>query len=155
MFVNVLAAKTEGSGGGFDYFTLILLAVFAIFIFMMFRRQKKSQQKVKSQQAQMAPGVDIMTSYGLYGTVVDIDESENKVVIELSPGNTATVHRQSVTKIITAPVETPMIPDDASELTYGAAHDGGKATAGETSEETLNRLNSDDRWNKDEKNNDQ
>lgn len=120
MFVNVLAANSDqaAAGGGFNYFTLVLLAVFAIFIFMMFRRQKKSQQQVKQQQAQMAPGVEVMTSYGLFGTVVDIDETDNKVVMELSPGTRATVHRQSVTKIITpAAEETPQVPDDASELT--------------------------------------
>ena len=38
-------------------------------------------------QSKFAPGVDIMTSFGLFGRIVSMDEAENKVVIELSPGN--------------------------------------------------------------------
>ena len=41
-----------------------------------------------------------MTSFGLFGRIVSIDDDENKVVLELSPGNLATVHRQAVTKIV-------------------------------------------------------
>lgn len=124
MFVNVLAESTQDSaqgGGGFDPFLLIMLAIFGIFIFMMFRRNKKAQKQVQEQQAKMAPGVEVMTSYGLFGTVVSLDEAENKVVLELSPGNQATVHRQSVTKILTAAEEDNpednVVPDDASSLT--------------------------------------
>ncbi|GAB3273181.1 preprotein translocase subunit YajC [Arthrobacter pigmenti] len=123
MFVNVLAESTQGSaqgGGGFDPFLLIMLAIFGIFIFMMFRRNKKAQKQVQEQQSKMAPGVEVMTSYGLFGTVVSLDEAENKVVLELSPGNHATVHRQSVTKIITVTEEDDVVPDDASSLTGGS-----------------------------------
>ena len=41
-----------------------------------------------------------MTSFGLFGRIVSIDDAENKVVLELSPGHLATVHRQAVTKIV-------------------------------------------------------
>ena len=61
-----------------------------------------------------------MTSFGLFGRIVDIDEAENKVMLELSPGNTATVHRQAVTKIVepvVAAEEPTVVPDDASSLT--------------------------------------
>lgn len=120
MFVNVLAETAPAPAeGGFNFTTLILLAVFAVFIFLMFRKNKKAQKAVQEQQSQMAPGVEVMTSYGLFGTVISTDDAENKVVLETSPGNTVTVHRQSVTKII--PVaeeeEETVVPDDASTLT--------------------------------------
>lgn len=37
---------------------------------------------------------------GLFGTVVSVDTEENKAVIELSPGNTATVHLQAIGKAV-------------------------------------------------------
>lgn len=123
MFVNVLAESAQGSaqgGGGFDPFLLIMLAIFGIFIFMMFRRNKKAQKQMQEQQSKMAPGVEVMTSYGLFGTVVSLDDAENKVVLELSPGNQATVHRQSVTKILTDTTQDDVVPDDASSLTGGS-----------------------------------
>ncbi|MBT1003705.1 preprotein translocase subunit YajC [Paenarthrobacter sp. DKR-5] len=139
--------------------TLALLAIFAVFIFMTFRRQKKAQRQQQEQQAQMGPGVEVMTSFGLYGTVVSVDDAENKVVLELSPGNTATVHRQAVTKILTPAADAaapagattvdptaPVVPDDASSLTGATSTEDtlpgqpAEPARPETPEETLRRL---------------
>ncbi|MDN5669412.1 MAG: preprotein translocase subunit YajC [Renibacterium salmoninarum] len=128
---------------------IILLVLFAVVIFFMFRRSRAQQKAQQEQQAKMLPGVEVMTSFGLFGTVQSIDAEDNKVVLEISPGTTATVHRQAVTKIITpaeAVEETPVVPDDASSLTgpVQAAAEPGEAkdvSSTETAEETLARLN--------------
>jgi preprotein translocase subunit YajC len=160
VFTSISAATTPAaSGGGFDPMTLILLAVFAVFIFMMFRRNKAAKKTQQEQQAKLAPGVEIMTNFGLFGTVLSIDDAENKVVVELSPGTTATVHRQTITKIMEPSVAEPVIPNDASSLTAtegtGAtaagtnSFTGTNSFAGETPEETLDRLNNQNRNGKD------
>ncbi|UKA60854.1 preprotein translocase subunit YajC [Arthrobacter sp. FW306-2-2C-D06B] len=117
--------------------TILLFAMLGVFIFMMFRRNKKTQQQQAKLQSQFAPGVDVMTSFGLFGRIVSMDDAENKVVLELSPGNLATVHRQAVTKIV-EPVEEAAVdvPDDASSLT-----DADASASAETPDETLKRLN--------------
>ena len=119
--------------------TILLFAMLGVFIFMMFRRNKKTQQTQAKLQSQFAPGVDVMTSFGLFGRIVSLDDAENKVVLELSPGNLATVHRQAVTKIV-EPVEEASVdvPDDASSLT---AADTDASASTETPEESLKRLN--------------
>lgn len=125
---------------------IVLFAMLGIFIFMMFRRNKKTKEQQATLQSQFAPGVEVMTSFGLFGRIVSMDDEENKVVLELSPGNLATVHRQAVTKIVepaaVAEEETAVVPDDASSLT---AQDAGTPTtpaaAVETPDETLKRLN--------------
>ncbi|GGC82505.1 hypothetical protein GCM10011512_06540 [Tersicoccus solisilvae] len=152
-----------------DPLFLIMLVVLIFLIFTMFRRNKKAQTEAQERKSSMAPGQQVMTSYGLFGTVVSVDAPENKVVLELSPGNTATVHLQSVTKIID-PAETSATADagataagaplDAEPLDTpradaqrtgdpvlgdprdadGAASDA-SATRTETPEETLRRLN--------------
>ncbi|MCY0903797.1 preprotein translocase subunit YajC [Arthrobacter sp. H14-L1] len=155
MFTSILAAD-QPQAGGFDPMTLILFALFAVVILMMFRRQKKAKAAQQEQQAKLATGVAVMTNFGLFGTVLSIDDAENKVVLELSPGNTATVHRQTITKI-TAPVQNDSaVPDDASSL-MGMPSDGqadphprayGDAGAGNVSEsadETILRLNKDNK----------
>jgi preprotein translocase subunit YajC len=119
--------------------TILLFAMLGVFIFMMFRRNKKTQQQQAKLQSQFAPGVDVMTSFGLYGRIVSMDDAENKVVLELSPGNLATVHRQAVTKIVEPTEEAAVdVPDDASSLT---AADTDAPAPTETSEESLKRLN--------------
>ena len=119
---------------------IVLFAMLGIFIFMMFRRNKKTKEQQATLQSQFEPGVEVMTSFGLFGRIVSMDDAENKVVLELSPGNLATVHRQAVTKIVEpAAAEAPAVPDDASSLT---AEEQGSAPAGsETPDETLKRLN--------------
>ncbi|MET1156086.1 preprotein translocase subunit YajC [Arthrobacter sp.] len=148
MFVNLLAATNtqQQSGGGIDVMTIGLFAVFALLIFFMFRKQKKVQaqmrEKTERLKEQMVPGTEVMTQFGLFGTVVSVDADNNKVVLELSPGNTATVHTQAVNEVVTP--ETPEVPDDASSLTAERAD-----RPEETAEETLKRLN--EEQNKDTK----
>ncbi|MGR0160011.1 preprotein translocase subunit YajC [Paenarthrobacter nitroguajacolicus] len=123
--------------------TILLFVMLGLFVFMMFRRNKKTQQQQAEMQSKFAPGVDVMTSFGLFGRIVSIDEAENKVVIELSPGNQATVHRQAVTKVVEATSEeAPVVPDDASSLT-GVETEAPAAV--ETPEETIARLNKEDK----------
>jgi preprotein translocase subunit YajC len=124
---------------------IVLFAMLGIFIFMMFRRNKKTKEQQATLQSQFAPGVEVMTSFGLFGRIVSMDDEENKVVLELSPGNLATVHRQAVTKIVEPAVATEeeptVVPDDASSLTTHDAGTSSTPAAAETPDETLKRLN--------------
>ena len=153
---------TEQAPGGFTFSSLLLPILLALFIFMMFRKQKKTQKTVQEQRTQMVPGTEVMTQFGLFGTIVSINNDENKAVLELSPGNTATVHLQALTKVVTtepaADEEAPVVPDDASSITAADREDAARsaetapagdelrrdesvARADETPEETLDRLN--------------
>ncbi len=156
MFGLISAQNQPQAGGGIDIMTILLFVVLGLFVFMMFRRNKKTQQQQAKLQSKFEPGVEVMTSFGLFGRIINIDEAENKVTLELSPGNTATVHRQAVTKIVEpviAAEEPTDVPDDASSLTSekvnaenadsaAAVHE---APSNETPEETLRRLNDEDK----------
>ncbi|MHA7223159.1 preprotein translocase subunit YajC [Arthrobacter sp. RHLT1-20] len=126
---------------------ILLFVMLGLFVFMMFRRNKKTKEQAATLQSQFAPGVEVMTSFGLYGRIVEIDDDENKVLLELSPGNTATVHRQAVTKIV-EPVavdeEPAVVPDDASSLTIEKTDSSApvnETPRNETPDETMRRLN--------------
>jgi preprotein translocase subunit YajC len=137
--------NTPVQNGNFpvDPMNIVLFAMLGIFIFMMFRRNKKTKEQQATLQSQFAPGVEVMTSFGLFGRIVSMDDKENKVVLELSPGNLATVHRQAVTKIVepaaVAEDDATVVPNDASSLT--AAESGPSEAPAETPDETLKRLN--------------
>ncbi|MDP5226074.1 MULTISPECIES: preprotein translocase subunit YajC [Arthrobacter] len=128
---------------------LLMLAALAVLMFLMMRRNKKTQQKQQEMQSQFAPGVDVMTSFGLFGTIRSIDEAENKVVLEISPGNLATVHRQAVSKVVepAAPAEEAVSEGAVSleKEPAAVAQETSEPTAAdvavETPEETLKRLN--------------
>jgi preprotein translocase subunit YajC len=91
----------------FDPFTIIMLAVLAVLIFFMFRNSRKRQQEARDLQSKVAPGAKVMTNFGVFGTILAIDEDENQVELETSPGTVLTVHRQTIARVIDA-VEAPV-----------------------------------------------
>ncbi|WP_299165121.1 preprotein translocase subunit YajC [uncultured Arthrobacter sp.] len=143
MLANVVAQTTEPTGGGFDIFSLLLPLALAFLIFTMFRKQRKMKKEVAEQRTQMVPGTEVMTNFGLFGTIVSLDAENNKALIEISPGATATVHTQTLSKVVTpepAVEEEHAVPDDASSLT-GPQADADGVHREETPEEAVERLN--------------
>lgn len=95
-----------------DPFTLIMLAVLALLIFFMFRNSRKRQADARALQSKVGPGAQVMLNFGVFGTIISMDEEENQVLVETTPGTVLTVHRQTVARVID-PVEVPA--DDAIE----------------------------------------
>ena len=84
----------------FDPFTLIMLAVLAVLIFFMFRNSRKRQADARDLQSKVQPGAKVMTNFGVFGTILSIDEDENQVLLETTPGTVITVHRQTVARVV-------------------------------------------------------
>lgn len=118
--------------------TLILILAFAFLIFMMFRGRKKAQKQQQQLRSQLEPGSEVMTNFGLFGTVLSINADDNKVTLELSPGTTATVHSQAIAKVV--PVATAETADQADAPLMEDQAAAGQSNHGETPEETLRRL---------------
>ncbi len=97
-----------------DPLTLVMLAVLAVLIFFMFRNSRKRQRDAAAMQDRTQVGAKIMTNFGLFGTIIAINDEENEVQVESTPGTVVTVHRQTIAKIITAPSE--VVTDDEAEL---------------------------------------
>lgn len=90
--------------------TLILIAVaLAVFVFFQFRSSRKRAKETAARQAAIEPGVEIMTNYGLYGTVLSIDEDTNMALIETTPGTVLKIHRQTILKAVED--ETPAVSE--------------------------------------------
>lgn len=84
----------------FDPFTLIMLAVLAVLIFFMFRNSRKRQSEARELQSKVQPGAKVMTNFGVFGTILSIDEDDNQVLLETTPGVVLTVHRQTVARVV-------------------------------------------------------
>jgi preprotein translocase subunit YajC len=83
-----------------DPLTIVMLAVLALLIFFMFRNSRKRQRDLAAMADRTQPGAKVMTNFGLFGTIVSIDNEENQVQLETSPGVILTVHRQTIAKIV-------------------------------------------------------
>jgi preprotein translocase subunit YajC len=93
--------------------TLILIAVvLAVFIFFQYRSSKKRQRDAAERLATLLPGVEVMTNFGLYGTLVSIDEDENLAFVEIAPKTVVKLHRQVLLKAV-----DPVVPEDEAVVT--------------------------------------
>lgn len=83
-----------------DPFTLGMFAILAVLVFFMFRNNRKRQQEQRDMLAKLQPGVRVMTNFGLYGTLVSIDEVENIATLKLVGTAKVEVHRQTIARVI-------------------------------------------------------
>ena len=112
---------------------MIMLAVLAVLIFFMFRNSRKRQKDAAELQTQVVPGAKVMTNSGLYGTILSIDDEENEVLLESTPGTVLALHRQTIARVVT-PVDAPAVTDAADSAIDDAAPEFGERIDGAGSE---------------------
>lgn len=83
-----------------DPLLLVMVAVLAVFVFVQFRSSKKRRAQQETLQNKMVPGAEIMTQFGVYGTLLSIDEDNNEALIETTPGTIIRLHRQTILKVV-------------------------------------------------------
>lgn len=98
---SVLNAADGGAAGGSNIMLFVLMAVAVVFfLFLPARRQRKVQQEIKNRQDQLVPGTAVMTNFGLFGTVVEVNREENYALLEISTTSIVKVHLSTVTTIV-------------------------------------------------------
>ena len=90
----VLLQSAQGDGG--MGMILMLVAMFAIMYFFMIRPQQKKQKEIQKFRNSIERGQEGVTAGGIYGTVRDIDDVKNVLIIEVSNGVRLRVDRNSV-----------------------------------------------------------
>jgi preprotein translocase subunit YajC len=84
-----------------DPLTIAMFGVLAVLVFFTWRSSKKRKEAAEQQKEALKPGVDIMTNFGLYGTVVSIDNVANVAEVEVSPGTVVRLHPGAIAKVMT------------------------------------------------------
>ncbi|MCS5733235.1 preprotein translocase subunit YajC [Herbiconiux daphne] len=116
-----------------DPLTIIMLVVLAVLVFFMFRNSRKRKAQALELQSKVAVGAEVMTNFGVYGTILEMDDEENQVLLETTPGTVLRVHRQTVTRVVTpsplAPTEESIDHTDDAAPAYGERIDEVDATA--------------------------
>ena len=126
----VIAQQAQGGGG--SLLMLIAFALLAVMLFLSFRKGKKVQQQQAQMRSTLAPGVEVMTGAGIFGTVVAVDTEGQRVTLETAPGTRMDVHLQGVTTVVepetaeapagvdpaAAPTTDPSRLDDAPGTEY-------------------------------------
>jgi preprotein translocase subunit YajC len=81
-----------GGGGVMDF--LPLIALLAVFYFLVLRPQQKRSKEVKSMLEAMQKGDEVATAGGILGRVVKVGEAY--VAVEISEGLTVNVQKSAI-----------------------------------------------------------
>ena len=97
-------------------FVLILVA----FYFLIVRPARNRQKAALELQQRLAPGVEVMTTSGIYGTVVGVDDAT--IQLEVAPGTTVRVAKPAVGQVL---------PGGADDDVAGPGDEGTADTTGD------------------------
>ncbi|MBF4513024.1 preprotein translocase subunit YajC [Plantibacter sp. VKM Ac-2885] len=126
--------------------TLVLFGLAGVMIvFMMVSNNKRKKQAAVTEQ-KLVPGAEVLTGFGVYGTLISMDRDSRKADVEIAPGVIVTIDPRYAGAVVAPTVaetaeETPVvesIPDDASSL------DLSKPEFGQRVEDTSKPQKSDD-----------
>ena len=95
-------------------FLIVIIVAFAAFMFYSSRKRKKQQAEL---QTKMQPGARVMLSFGLYGTLLSVDDEKVTADVEIAPGTVVTVHRQTLSRVVddnASDVDETVTTDDAA-----------------------------------------
>ncbi|MFI5487139.1 preprotein translocase subunit YajC [Micromonospora echinaurantiaca] len=107
------AASGGGGAGGLTPILMIVL-LFGVMYFMMIRPQQKRRREAEAMQRALAPGDEVVTIGGLYGTVTGVDD--DTVLLEVAPGVQTRYARPAIARVVTQaerPVEETVEDADA------------------------------------------
>lgn len=91
------AAPAQPPGGGLMSL-LPMLAIFAIFYFMLIRPQMKRAKEQRSMIAALVKGDEVVTAAGMLGRIEDITDSY--VTVEIAPNVQIKLQKQAITAVL-------------------------------------------------------
>jgi len=83
-----------------DPISLFMIAILGMLIYFMIRNSRKQRKTQEELAEKLKPGADVMTSFGLYATLLELDDENNIATLDVGKGVTIKVHRQTVTKVV-------------------------------------------------------
>ncbi len=92
-----------GPGGGLTAFIPLLL-MFAVFYFLLIRPQQKKQRDLREMLDSLKTGDQIVTSGGLYGTIIGFGE-DNRVKVKIAENVKVDIARSAISSKITGGAE--------------------------------------------------
>ena len=98
----VLMAPREG-GNATLVFLIQMIAIFAIFYFILIRPQRQEQAKHQRMVDSLKKGDDVVTAGGIIGTVVHAEQ--DRVTIKTAESTRVVVEKGRIAKVVSAKAE--------------------------------------------------
>ena len=99
-----------------DPISLFMIAILGMLIYFMIRNSRKQRKTQEELQEKLKPGADVMTSFGLYAELLELDDENNVATLDVGNGVLIKVHRQTLTKVVEdEPSEVEASTEEASD----------------------------------------
>ena len=95
--IDILAQESSQRGSAFSF--LIFLVPIGLLFFMMRNQRKRMAEQQRLQQG-VEVGDEVLTSSGMFGTVVQIDEDDDTIWVEIAPGTRVHMVRGGIARRI-------------------------------------------------------
>jgi preprotein translocase subunit YajC len=100
----VLMAPREG-GNATLVFGIQMVAIFAIFYFLLIRPQRKEQDKHRQMLEALKKGDEVITAGGIIGQVIHADQ--DRVTIRTAETTRLVIERARISKVVSGKTEGP------------------------------------------------
>ena len=98
MVFQLLAQSDSGQSGSPLVGLALPVLMIVGFYFLLIRPQRTRQRSQKALISSLEVGDEIMTTGGMFGTIVEIDEDEGVVTVEIAPGTRVKMMRQGISQ---------------------------------------------------------
>jgi preprotein translocase subunit YajC len=98
MVLQLLAQNDGGQAGGSLIGLALPLLMIVGFYFLLIRPQRSRQRAQQALLASLEVGDEVMTTGGIFGTIIEIDEDEGVVTVEIAPGTRVKMMRQGISQ---------------------------------------------------------
>jgi preprotein translocase subunit YajC len=98
-----------------DPLSLLMIGALGLLVMFMVRNSRKQRATQLELQEKLQPGAEVMTSFGLYATLLSIDDDTNIAIIDTGDGTTLRVHRQTLSKVVDDRVDDDSESESPSE----------------------------------------
>lgn len=93
-----ILAQSTSSGNPLSF--LIFLLPLAL-LWYLFRNQKKKMAEQQALQQSAGVGDEVLTTSGIFGTIIETDDEEGTVVVEIAPGTQVKMVRAGIARTLT------------------------------------------------------
>ena len=100
--METLFLAQEGGEGGSLIPLLMIVLLFAVMYFLLIRPQQKRRREALEMQTRLAVGDEVVTIGGLYGTIAELDEDGETVILETSEGNFSRYARAAISRVVSS-----------------------------------------------------
>ena len=118
MFTATLYAQAQGgqAAGGSPLMSIgMMVAIFAIFYFLLIRPQKKQQQKLQQSIANLKKGDKIIVSGGIVAEYVSDKEGGRVAIVKLAENTKIEIIKSSISAVVTEEMLNPPKKEDKKD----------------------------------------